>query len=243
MADSGRTHLGRTDTGRRDELAANLARVHERMAGAAESAGRDPAAVTLVVITKTWPAEDVALLAELGVTDVGENRDQEAAPKAHALTSLRLRWHFVGQLQTNKVRSVVSYADVVESVDRLRLVTALDKAAGAAGRRVVCLIQVGLDSEPGRGGAEPALVPELAAAVAAAPHCELGGVMAVAPLGEDPLAAFSRLADIAEALRQDHPGATVVSAGMTADLEQAITCGATHVRVGSAVLGHRPPVR
>ena len=196
-----------------------------------------------MVITKTWPAADVRMLAGLGVTDVGENRDAEASPKAAALTAVRLRWHFVGQLQTNKARSVARYADVVESVDRVRLVSALERAASGTGRRLSCLVQVGLSREPGRGGADPGQVPEVAAAVAASSHLQLAGVMAVAPLGEDPIPAFSRLAEISARIRLDHFGATTVSAGMSEDFEAAIACGATHVRIGSAVLGHRPPVR
>ena len=233
---------------RRDELAANLAEVDARIASAARAAGRDAGEVTLVVVTKTWLASDVALLAELGVTDVGENRDQEAAPKAAALLALlpsgvvAPHWHFVGQLQTNKVRSVAQYADVVESVDRPRLVTALDRAATEAGRRIRCLLQVALDDDPGRGGARADEVPGLADLVAGSASLQLSGVMAVAPLGEDPDAAFARLAGVAQRLRRDHPEATTVSAGMSDDLEQGIRHGATQVRVGRAVLGHRPPV-
>ena len=227
---------------RRAELTDNLAAVQARIASAARAASRDPAEVNLVVITKTWPAADVRLLAGLGITDVGENRDQEAAPKARQVADLGLRWHFVGQLQTNKARSVAGYADVVESVDRLRLVTALDRAAVDANRRLTCLVQVGLATQPGRGGGAPATVLDLAAAVAAAQQLDLGGVMAVAPLGEDPLSAFARLAEVAATVQAEHPTATVISAGMSGDLEAAIGCGATHVRVGSAVLGHRPSV-
>ncbi|GLZ10611.1 YggS family pyridoxal phosphate enzyme [Actinomadura sp. NBRC 104425] len=233
---------------RREELAANLAEVRKRIAAACAAAGRDPAEVTLVAVTKTFPASDVRLLAELGVTDVAENRDQEARPKAEECAGLPLRWHFVGQLQTNKARSVASYADVVQSVDRLRLVRALSDAAVRAGRTLRCLIQVSLDEpEPGRGpaatgargGADPADVPALADAIDTAGGLELDGVMAVAPLGADPSAAFARLARIAADLRRERPGAAVISAGMSGDLEQAVACGATHVRVGTALLGGR----
>ena len=228
---------------RRAELAANLTAVRKRIASAAAEVGRDPASVTLVVITKTWPASDVRILSELGIQHVGENRDQEAAPKAAELVDLPLCWHFVGQLQTNKVRSVAHYADVVESVDRHRLVGALDKAALAADRRITCLVQVALDDGDGRGGALPDEVPGLATAIEAAAGLELGGLMAVAPMDESPKAAFSRLQDVGERLVGAHPQARTVSAGMSGDLEAAIACGATHVRVGSAVLGDRPPVR
>lgn len=224
---------------RRDELAANLANVRERIAAACKVAGRDPGEVTLVAVTKTWPASDIRLLASLGVTNIAENRDQEAAPKARACADLDLTWHFVGQLQTNKCRSVVSYVDVVHSVDRARLVTTLGREARRAGRTIRCLVQVSLDPEPGRGGAPPGKVPLLADQVAGTEGLELFGVMAVAPLGEDPDAAFGRLAALATGLRATHPEARAVSAGMTGDLESALAHGATHVRIGTALLGTR----
>ena len=228
---------------RRAELAANLAAVQDRIDRACTAAGRDRSGVHLVVVTKTFPASDVRHLASLGVVDVGENRDQEAAPKAGACADLDLRWHFVGRLQSNKCRSVARYASVVHSLDRLELVDALGAAAARAGRVVTGLVQVSLEpAAPGRGGADPADVPELAARVASTSGLDLGGVMAVAPLGADPAPAFARLAAVAERLRVDHPAATVVSAGMSGDLEAAVAAGATHVRVGTAVLGARPPL-
>ncbi len=228
---------------RRDELAAGLAAVRERIAAAVAAAGRDDEP-TLVVVTKYFPAGDVDLLAELGVTDIGENRDQEAAAKCAELAHReRLTIHFIGQLQTNKAGSVARYADVVHSVDRLRLVGALDRAAGREGRVLDALVQVGLDRSGGRGGAAPAEVLDLADAVAACEHLRLRGVMAVAPLGEEPRPAFARLRQTAAAVRERHPAARWVSAGMSADLEDAIAEGATHLRVGSAILGSRPSHR
>jgi hypothetical protein len=230
---------------RRDEIAAGLAAVTARVERACRRVGRDPAEVTVVVVTKTFPAADVRLLADLGVRDIGENRDQEAAPKAAACADLGVTWHFVGQLQTNKAVSVARYADVVHSVDRIRLVDALDRAAWAAGREVRCLVQVGLADGPrdgvGRGGAAPADVPVLADRIAATRSLRLAGVMAVAPLGGDPDDAFGRLARVAEAVQTRHSAATWVSAGMTGDLEAAVAHGATHLRVGTAILGARPP--
>ncbi|MET8895479.1 YggS family pyridoxal phosphate-dependent enzyme [Streptomyces albogriseolus] len=235
-------------TDRKDELATNLARVEERIADACDAAGRGRDEVTLIVVTKTWPASDVRILSELGVRHVAENRDQDAAPKAAACTDLPLVWHFVGQLQTNKVRSVVGYADVVQSVDRARLVSALSKEAVRAGREVGCLIQVafdaGADGRGERGGVAPSGVAELADLVAGAEGLRLGGLMTVAPLTGEyagrQQAAFERLMDLSTDLRRTHPAANMVSAGMSADLEQAVAAGATHVRVGSAVLGVRP---
>ncbi|MER5203037.1 YggS family pyridoxal phosphate-dependent enzyme [Streptomyces sp. NPDC002825] len=235
-------------TDRKSELAANLAQVEERIAAACAAAGRAREEVTLIVVTKTYPASDVRLLHELGVRHVAENRDQDAAPKAAACADLDLTWHFVGQLQTNKVRSVVGYADVVQSVDRLKLVSALSAAAEKEGRELGCLIQVALDAESGergdRGGVAPDGIEELAAAVDAAPGLRLAGLMTVAPLAGEyagrQRAAFDRLMDLSTVLRATRPAANMVSAGMSADLEEAVAAGATHVRVGTAVLGVRP---
>jgi PLP dependent protein len=237
---------GGYDEGRRAEIAANLARVEARIAAACRAAGRDRAEVTLVAVTKTFPAQDVGHLAALGVPEVGENRAADAAEKAAACREAGLTgltWHFVGQVQTNKAALVAGCCDVVHSVDRARLVTALDQGAGAAGRRLRALVQVDLAGTEGRGGAAPADVPAVAAAVAAADHLDLAGVMAVAPLDEDPAEAFGRLAEVAAGMRREHPGATAVSAGMSGDLEAAVACGATHLRVGTALLGSRPALR
>jgi pyridoxal phosphate enzyme (YggS family) len=227
---------------RKGELSGRLAAVRERIAAACLAVGRDPAEVTLIAVTKTFPASDVRLLYELGLRDVGENRDQEASPKAAECADLspELTWHFVGQLQTNKAASVVRYARVVHSVDRLRLVRALGQQARKAGRVVTCLIQVSLDADPGRGGAVPARIPELAVATAAEEGLVLGGVMAIAPLEVPPAQAFAQLPAAAAAVRQIRPDAVMVSAGMSGDMEAAIAVGATHVRVGTALLGSRP---
>ncbi|MGW5658989.1 YggS family pyridoxal phosphate-dependent enzyme [Streptomyces sp. NPDC003758] len=235
-------------TDRRDHIAANLAKVEDRIAAACAAAGRKREEVTLIVVTKTYPASDVRILSELGVRHVAENRDQDAAPKAAACSDLPLSWHFVGQLQTNKVRSVVGYADLVQSVDRSKLVTALSKEAVRAGREVGCLIQVALDAGASgrgeRGGVAPEGIEELGDLVASAPGLRLDGLMTVAPLTGEyagrQRAAFERLMDLSTDLRRAHPAATMVSAGMSADLEEAVAAGATHVRVGTAVLGVRP---
>jgi pyridoxal phosphate enzyme (YggS family) len=235
-------------TDRKHELAANLAKVEERITAACAAAGRPREDVTLIVVTKTYPADDVRILSELGVRHVAENRDQDAAPKAADCSDLPLSWHFVGQLQTNKVRSVVGYADVVQSVDRARLVTALSREAVRAGREVGCLLQVALDAgESGRGergGVAPAGIEELADLVAGSDGLRFDGLMTVAPLTGEyagrQQAAFEHLMDLSTYVRRTHPAANMVSAGMSADLEQAVAAGATHVRVGTAVLGVRP---
>ncbi len=228
--------------GRAAELRESLKALRARIAAACAAAGRDSGEVTLIAVTKTFPVSDIRLLSALGVVDIGENRDQEAAPKAAecAALGLPLNWHFVGQLQVNKCASVVSYADVIHSVDRDRLVRALGQRSRAAGRTVTCLIQVSLDAAPGRGGVLPAEAPGLADLVAAEDGLVLGGVMAVAPLGEPPAPAFRVLRRVAQAVCADHPGAMMISAGMSGDLDEAIAEGATHVRVGTALLGGRP---
>jgi pyridoxal phosphate enzyme (YggS family) len=232
---------GRIEEDRRTELRESLTALRERIAAACAAAGRPEADVELLAVTKTFPVTDIRLLSELGITQVGENKDQEAAPKAAecAALGLPLSWHFVGQLQVNKAASVASYADVVHSVDRPRLVGALGRRAVAAGRQLSCLIQVSLDGAPGRGGAPAGQVPGLADEIAAEPGLSLGGVMAVAPLGAPPRPAYARLREIAGIVQSEHPGAVAISAGMSGDLEEAIAEGATLVRIGTALLGGR----
>ena len=226
--------------GRAEEIAANLGRVRERIDAAARAAGREPGELTLVGITKTFPVEDAAVLLELGVRDLGESRDQEARVKARELPAAR--WHFVGRLQRNKARSVAAYAALVHTVDRPELVDALAAGGERADRDPLdVLVQVSLDGDPDRGGALPADVPALAEAAAAAGLVPRG-VMAVAPMDADPDRAFAALWEAAERLRADHPGATAVSAGMSGDLEAAVRHGATHLRIGTALLGRRPPL-
>ena len=228
---------------REQEIREGLARVRARIDAACAAAGRtDP--VRLVVVTKTFPASDVAILARLGVQDVGENRDQEARAKRADLGEAGdlLDWHMIGQLQRNKAASVAQWADVVESVDRAAIVAPLGRGAVSHGRTLRALVQVALD-EPlrdDRGGVPPAEVMEVAALVAAEPGLQLGGLMAVAPWpGGDADAAFARLAGIAAEVQTRWPDATTVSAGMSGDLEEAVRHGATQVRIGGAVLGAR----
>ena len=270
-----------TATARAGQLRLGLEKVRARIAAAMELRPAGAPEPTLIVVTKFHPASDVRLLAALGVRDVGENRDQEAAAKAAEVGSgTELRWHFIGQLQTNKARSVVGYAQSVHSVDRPALARALSKAMVAEQERtgrseLDCFVQVNLDpawpgaegpgserpgtagprsagqgsggdSGPkaaGRGGVSPADVVELAALINASPGLRLAGVMAVAPLGGDADAAFARLAEVSAQLVVDFPHATGISAGMSGDLEEAIAHGATHLRVGSDVLGARPALR
>ncbi len=233
---------------REQEIAEGLARVQGRIQAAATAAGRDPADVTLVVVTKFFPAADVRLLASLGVTDVGENRHQEAVAKAAQVAeepAADVRWHFIGGLQSNKAAAVAGYADVVSSIDRSKLLAPLARGAAQRGRDLDVLLQVSLDppGAAGRSGCDPAELAALADAAEATEHLRLRGLMAVAPLGEDPAAAFDRLAAIHDGFRAAHPEADWLSAGMSGDLEAAIERGATHVRVGHAVLGPRPQIK
>lgn len=229
---------------RRDQIAAGLDTVRRRIAAAADAAGRDPDEITLVAVTKFFPAGDVRILADLGVTDVGENRHPEAGDKRAECSDVPVRWHFIGGLQSNKAAVVGSYADVVESVDRGKLVAGLDRGAHEQSHEVDVLLQVSLDppGRAGRSGADPADLAALAGTVAAAGRLRLRGLMAVAPLDEDPRDAFARLAAIRADFVGEHPDATWLSAGMSGDLEAAIEAGATHVRVGSAILGARPHI-
>ena len=225
---------------RADQLAANLAEVEARVVAACAAAGRRRDDVTVVAVSKTWPASDVALLRDLGVHDFGENRDAEAAAKAAAVPDVR--WHFVGAVQTNKARSVASYADVVHSVDRPGLVDALSRGAQRADRVVDVLVQVSLDGAAARGGADPVAIPALADLAASAAGLRLAGVMAIAPRSSAPAVAFARLRTVAEGVRQRHPQAQLMSAGMSADLEAAVEAGANVLRVGTALFGTRPPL-
>jgi pyridoxal phosphate enzyme (YggS family) len=219
------------DVTRLAELEANLAAVRARI----------PAGVTLVAVSKTWPASDVLLLHRLGVTDFGESYDQEAGEKVAQLSEMGVtpRWHFVGALQRNKARRVARYADVVHSVDRVEVVRALANAAARAGRTVTALVQVRFDDDLGRSGADPADVPALADRIATTAGLSLGGVMCVAPKGVLPRPVFARLREISETLRATHPEATTISAGMTGDLAEALAEGANCVRVGTALFGRR----
>ncbi len=245
------------DNRRRAEIVSALGAVRGRIAAACTQAGRDQRSVTLVAVTKTYPAADVLTLAQLGVLDVGESRDQEARAKRADTAELAargdtpaevgelaaaLRWHFVGRLQSRKCRAIAGYAHSVHSLDRPELVPLLCDGVAAAGRdRLDTFVQVSLDGDPGRGGLVGDDVLVLAADVAERPELRLRGVMAIAPMDADPAAAFAALARIAARVAGEHPGADSISAGMSGDFDVAIAHGATHVRVGTALLGRRPP--
>lgn len=226
---------------RLQELRANLQDVERDISQACVAANRNRADVTLIAVTKTWPASDVDLLASLGVTDVGENRDQEAKPKHDEVHEKNLTWHAIGQLQTNKAKSVAAWADVVHSVDRTDLVNALTKAVANRESPLSALIQVNLDPIPtdNRGGALPSEVMALAEMISGSAGLRLQGVMGVAPLGGDDDLAFARLQEFASQIQSSYPEANWISAGMSGDFATALKYGATHLRIGSSILGKR----
>ena len=223
------------------DLEARLARVAADVGDAVRAAGRRPDEVTTIVVTKFHPAELVSRLYDLGVRDVGENRHQEAQVKAADLSGLEgLRWHFVGQLQSKKARQARRYAAAVHSLDRASVVDALAADDGAL---VDGFVQVNLTDDPGRGGVAPADVEALAERIVSTPGLRLRGVMAVAPLDEPARPAFARLRVISDRVRSIAPEAGDISAGMSGDFAEAVAEGATHLRIGTAITGMRPPAR
>jgi PLP dependent protein len=230
------------------ELQRGLQETRDEIRASCRAHGRDIDDVHLIVVTKTWPADDVHTLADLGVRDVGENKAQELLAKRAECSDRDLTWHFIGRLQSNKARQVGAHADVVHSVDRDRLLEPLasgwaERADQTSATELSCLVQVSLDppgsSGDGRGGAAPEAVPALAEGIASTPGLRLRGVMGVAPLEADPRPAFDLLRDVRDRLLLRHPEAHWISAGMSGDLDAAIAAGATHLRVGSAILGTR----
>lgn len=222
-------------------LQSRLADVDQRIDAAIRDAGRSRSEVTRIVVTKFHPASLVRELADLGVRDVGENRQQELTAKRAELADVDdLRWHFIGQAQTNKARQVRAASSIVHSVDRIRLADALHAAAPTGDDVLDVLVQVNLTDDPGRGGVDPTELNALTEHVLALDSLRLRGIMAVAPLDEAPASAFTRLAGYAEQVRAIEPAATWISAGMSHDFAEAIACGATHLRIGSAITGERP---
>ena len=215
-------------------LAERLASVTSDVADAVRAADRDPASVTTIVVTKFHPASLVRELSELGVEHVGENRHQDAGPKARELTDLPLTWHFIGQLQSNKVRAVLEYARVIHSLDRPSLIAPL------TGSNAEAFIQLNLTEDDGRGGVRPEGLDAFAESVLAASGIRLRGLMAVAPLDEEPRAAFARVRAASERLQRIAPDATQLSMGMSGDFREAVLEGATHLRIGTAITGNRP---
>ena len=219
---------------RKAEIARNLQEVKERIIGAAKSVNRDPNEIELIVVTKTFPISDIEILRELGETNFGENRDQEAGPKAEIISAT---WHFQGQIQSNKIKSICQWADVIHSISSEKEILKFAQSE----RKHQLFLQVSLDGQAGRGGASPAELAQLADLVNESNNLELLGLMAVAPLGVEPEKAFADLAQINQGFQSQFPNSKYLSAGMSGDFEAAIKFGATHIRVGSSILGSRSP--
>ena len=219
---------------RKEEITRNLQEVKERISRATQFAGRDPADIQLIVVTKTFPVSDIEILRELGEVNFGENRDQEAAPKAQTVAAT---WHFQGQIQSNKIKSICEWADVIHSISSEKEVLKFAQSP----RKHQLFLQVSLDGQEGRGGASPAELARLADLINESNNLELMGLMAVAPLGIDPEIAFADLAQINQGFQSQFPNSKYLSAGMSGDFEAAIKFGATHIRVGSSILGSRSP--
>jgi PLP dependent protein len=226
-----------TETPVARSLAERYADVRADIAAAARDAGRSPDSVTTIVVTKFHPADLVRELAQLGVRDIGENRHQEAAAKARDVADLSMTWHFIGQLQANKAAAALDYASVLHSLDRPSLLDAIAKAA----KPVEAFIQLNLTDDHGRGGVDPDRLEEFAERVLAVPNVTLLGLMAVAPLGVDARAAFAGVRELSNRLQSVAPGARALSMGMSGDYREAILEGATHLRIGTAITGNRPP--
>ena len=219
---------------RSQELSANLDSIRARIGAAVQGSGRSPDEVTLIVVTKTFPASDVQILYDLGVRDFGENRDQEASVKSLELPD-DCRWHFQGQIQSNKLKSIAEWADVLHSIDDISHARKLNSLVAEKD----VFVQVSLDNLPNRGGVLPNLLPDFLEEISALANLNLLGLMAVAPLGEEPARAFSRLKELSDQVVRVHPKAHEISAGMSNDFEAAVAQGATHIRIGSQILGVR----
>lgn len=203
-----------------------------------------PENVTLIVVTKTFPTSDVEILYQLGERNFGENRDSEGAAKAEILPDDAI-WHFQGGIQSNKLRSIVRWSDYIHSLDDLRHAEKISTIAQELGKRQKCFIQINLDDrdaqipDAGRSGIKSENLLEFASSVLGMPGVEIVGVMGVGPLDLDPRPAFEELHRLSQVLRVEIPTARLISAGMSGDFQIAIECGATHVRLGSSILGSR----
>ena len=226
---------------RKDQILSNLESVKEKISAAAQEAGRAPSEITLIAVTKTFPVSDLEILYELGVRNFGENRDQEAAPKVSALPA-DITWHFQGGIQSNKLKSISMWASVIHSVDKFKYAQMISQFS--VGKTKEIFIQVSLDTLPqSREGVDPADLMQLAEQIMSLPNLEVKGLMAVAPLDQPTEQAFVRLQQIQQKFIQLYPAASSLSSGMSGDYELAISLGATHVRIGSSILGNRSPIK
>lgn len=226
---------------RKYQILSNLELVKEKISAAAQAAGRSPSEITLIAVTKTFPVSDLEILYELGVRNFGENRDQEAAPKVSALPA-DITWHFQGGIQSNKLKSISNWASVIHSVDKFKYAQMISQFS--VGKTKEIFIQVSLDTFPqSREGVDPADLMQLADQIMSLPNLQVKGLMAVAPLDQPTEQAFVRLQQIQQKFIQLYPAASSLSSGMSGDYELAISLGATHVRIGSSILGNRSPIK
>jgi hypothetical protein len=222
---------------RKSELLNSLTNVRSRITEAASNASRSPEEVTLIVVTKTYPVSDVQILHEIGVRDFGENRSAEGLEKSALVTG---HWHFQGQIQSNKIAAISSWAHTVHSLDDLSHVGKFDRAVGEIpGKRLNVFIQISLDGDASRAGVGGDELLALGQALASSQNLDLVGLMVVPPVEAEPEKAFSEVAELAQQFRKEFPMARSLSAGMSGDYEIAISHGATHIRVGSQILGAR----
>jgi pyridoxal phosphate enzyme (YggS family) len=223
-----------------DEISANLEKVNEQIKLAAEKANRSTDEITLIAVTKTFPVSDIEILYSLGIREFGENRDQEASAKVSLLPG-DVKWHFQGQIQSNKLKSITSWASYIHSVDQLKHAQIISQHSGDIEKPI--FIQVSLDKPPqSRSGVNPSDLLELAGAISELPGISLQGLMAVAPVDSPAEEAFAELVAIRSEFLRTFPAAKSLSIGMSGDYQIAIEYGATHIRIGSSILGIRSPI-
>lgn len=226
---------------RKQEIEENLNQVRGKIATAAKKSGRKSNEINLIVVTKTFPISDLEILYSLGLREFGENRDQEASVKAQALPE-DINWHFQGGIQSNKLKSICSWASVIHSVDQFKYAQIIAEQPTAKVRQI--FIQVSLDQPPqSRGGVDPAKLIELANQISSLPNIKIQGLMAVGPVDQEIEPAFARLQQIQAGFLTHFKDSVFLSAGMSGDYEMAISYGATHLRIGSSILGIRAPIK
>ena len=226
---------------RKMEIEENLNQVRQKITDAAAKSGRNPNEINLIVVTKTFPISDLEILYSLGVREFGENRDQEASVKAKALPQ-DINWHFQGGIQSNKLKSICSWASVIHSVDQFKYAKIISEQPSVKARQI--FIQVSLDEPPeSRGGVDPAKLIELANQISSLPNLKVLGLMALGPVDREIEPAFARLQQIQAGFLTDFKDAVFLSSGMSGDYELAISYGATHLRIGSSILGIRAPIK
>lgn len=222
---------------RADEITNGLAQVKERISQAASKAERFLDEITLIAVTKTYPVSDVAILHNLGISNFGENRSDEGAEKSAQVSGI---WHFQGQVQSRKLREIAGWASYIHSIDSAEHAEKLSRICVEMEKDISIFLQLSLDGAPDRGGVTAAEISALAEQVSQLPNIKLVGLMCVPPVSYEHERAFSEISDIHRGFKGAFPEAKLLSAGMSSDFDVAIAHGATHLRVGSQILGSRP---